>query len=156
MFNNMDKLNYWMNAYEDAVIFHNNEMDKSGNPYIQHPVRISCSFLKNIGFEEDAIDCAIISLLHDVIESCSAARAVIAQDYPEEIYEAVDALTRRENETYRAYIKRLCPNKLARKVKIADIEDNLSPIRLFEGAPIMRYYKALGWIKGYELTGKFE
>lgn len=152
-----DKISYWLNAFEDAIIFHEGEIDKSSNPYIYHPLRVSCSFLQNIGIEDDDVfNCATVGLLHDVIESCPSSRSVIIKDYPEEIYEAVDALTQREDETYRQYIKRLCHNDIARKVKIADVKDNLSPVRLFSGAPIMKYHKTLGWIEGFELTGKFD
>lgn len=55
------------------------------------------------------------------------------------------------NDNLNYYIKRLCHNDIARRVKVEDIKDNLRSERLFD-----RYYRALGWIRGYELTGKFE
>lgn len=43
---------------------------------------------------------------------------------PEEIIRAVDAITKREGETYDSYVSRLSQNPLAVKVKIADMEHN--------------------------------
>jgi hypothetical protein len=43
---------------------------------------------------------------------------------------AVDALTRRDDETYDAFIARLAGNPLAARVKLADLEDNLDLRRL--------------------------
>lgn len=141
----------YIDAFDLALQAHKNQVDKCGEPYFLHPMRIAAHFQ-----ELNDADAAIVALLHDVVEETWVSLGFLEDRFPENIVDAVDALTRRKNETYRMYIKRLCSNELARKVKIADIEDNLSPMRLFEGAPIMRYYKALGWIKGYELTGKFE
>jgi hypothetical protein len=42
----------------------------------------------------------------------------------------VDCLTRRENETYDEFIERLMPNQLARKVKLADLDDNMDIRRI--------------------------
>ena len=39
---------------------------------------------------------------------------------------AIDSITRRENETYTNYILRLAINPIAKIVKLADLEDNLS------------------------------
>jgi hypothetical protein len=52
--------------------------------------------------------------------------------YPEKILRSLDYLTRRdgEEEEYEEFIRRLNRNPLARKVKIADIEDNLDLTRI--------------------------
>lgn len=152
-----NNFNYLVSAMEDMFIFHDGEVDKNGQPYYLHPMRVGAQFLKDISSTDIFnIYCAVAGYLHDVIESYPQARITIEEDYPEEIYDAVDALTRREEETYRQYIKRLCHNDIARRVKVEDIKDNLRSERMFIGAPLDRYYRALGWIRGYELTGKFE
>lgn len=152
-----DNLNYLVSAMEDMFIFHDGEVDENGQPYYLHSMRVGAQFLKDISSTDVFnIYCAAAGYLHDVIHFCPSARITIEEDYPEEIFDAVDALTRRKEETYRQYIKRLCHNDIARRVKVEDIKDNLRSERLFVGAPLDRYYRALGWIRGYELTGKFE
>ena len=46
------------------------------------------------------------------------------------IIAALDCLTRRNDETYEAYIERTAINPLARKIKLADLEDNMDMKRL--------------------------
>ena len=43
---------------------------------------------------------------------------------------AVDALTKRDGESYEAFISRLSTNPLARRVKLADLEHNMDVRRL--------------------------
>ena len=50
--------------------------------------------------------------------------------FTKEIVDAVVAMTRKENESYEAYIERVGKNELARKVKMADLEDNMNIRRL--------------------------
>ena len=152
-----NNFNYLISAMEDMFIFHDGEIDKSGQPYCLHPMRVGVQFLEDFSSTDIFnLYCAVAGLLHDVIESFPSARVTIERDYPEEVYNAVDALTRREDETYRQYIKRLCRNDIAREVKKFDIKDNLRPERMYKGAPIERYYRALGWIHEYELTEKID
>ncbi len=53
-----------------------------------------------------------------------------AEGFSEEVVAAVDGLTRREGETYDDFIARGVSNLLARRVKLADIEDNMDLRRL--------------------------
>lgn len=138
-------------AFDLALSAHMGQKDKTGDDYFEHPFRISAPFIVS----GDA-EAAIVSLLHDCVEDTWVTLGFLEDRFPEEIVEAVDAITRREGETYRQYIKRLCHNDIARRVKVEDIKDNLRSERMFVGAPLDRYYRALGWIRGYELTGKFE
>jgi hypothetical protein len=43
---------------------------------------------------------------------------------------ALDGLTRRGDETYQQFIERLLPNPMARRVKRADLEDNMDVLRM--------------------------
>jgi hypothetical protein len=49
-----------------------------------------------------------------------------AQGFSKCIVDAIDCLTRRQNESYEQFIIRIKPNSLACKVKLADIEDNMA------------------------------
>lgn len=74
----------------------------------------------------------IAALLHDVLED--GVRTGVKEDieklYPDypyykETWELVDCLTRRHDEIYYDYIKRVAKNKEATLIKILDLEDNL-------------------------------
>ena len=94
-------------------------MDKHGQPYILHPLRVMLSV------EGDAE--RIAAVLHDVVEATPLVPADLAErGYPEEIVQAVDALSKRAGESYMEYIERACANPIAVRVKMADLEDNLA------------------------------
>jgi len=50
--------------------------------------------------------------------------------YSKEILEAIECLTKRDGENYDEFVQRSKANPIARKVKIADIEDNMDIRRL--------------------------
>ena len=58
--------------------------------------------------------------------------------YPEAVVAAVDRLTRRGGEPYEAYIERLAGDPVARRVKLADLADNLANNRRLGPAPAVR------------------
>jgi (p)ppGpp synthase/HD superfamily hydrolase len=80
--------------------------------------------------------------LHDLLEDTpTTADDLLAAGLSPAVVEAVVALTHARNEPYTAYILRVRANPIARKVKIADMLDNLS------GDPterqILKYEKGL-------------
>ena len=71
-----------------------------------------------------------VAILHDFVEDGGQVNAL---EYLRDevklsghIIEAVDAISRRDGETYFEYIQRVKANPLATRVKLADIEDNLT------------------------------
>ena len=50
--------------------------------------------------------------------------------FREEVVPAVECLTHRDQETYEEFIARVSANPIARKVKLADLEDNMDMRRL--------------------------
>lgn len=111
-----------MPTIEDAIIFateaHRGQVDRAGNPYILHPLRLMCS--------QQSDTERIIAVLHDVVEDTNYTLDDLRKmGYEQEIVEAVDCLTRRDDETYEAFIQRIKPNHLARRVKLADLMDNM-------------------------------
>lgn len=104
-------------AVELAAKYHANQQDKAGQPYILHPLRV---MLAQTGeFERMA------AVLHDIVEDTPVSLSDLAQEFPEEVVAAVDALTKREGEAYQGYLNRVFENALARRVKRADLQDNL-------------------------------
>lgn len=111
-----------MPTIEDAIIFateaHRGQVDRAGNPYILHPLRLMCRM------ETDTE--RMIAVLHDVIEDTDYTLDDLRRmGYSDEIVEAVDCLSRRDDETYEQFIQRIKPNALARRVKLADLLDNM-------------------------------
>ena len=129
-----------------AVRSHRGQVDKAGKPYICHPLRVANKVL--YPFDKDRDDAVIVALLHDVIEDTPVTyEMLLEQGFPKHIADAVLALSRREDESYDDFIRRVAENKLAAKVKKADIEDNINPLRLNEftqedAARTAKYLKA--------------
>jgi (p)ppGpp synthase/HD superfamily hydrolase len=104
-------------ALQIAARAHEGQVDKHGQPYILHPLRV-------MGAAEGD-DARIVAILHDVIEDTS----VTAEDLRREgfgpvVLEAVDRQTHRKDEPYAKYVIRCKGHELARRVKLADLEDN--------------------------------
>lgn len=102
---------------------HEGQKDKAGQPYLFHCLRVMLAF----DTEEEQI-CAV---LHDTVEDSfftfeDLQKAGISQT----VLLALDALTKRKNECYEIYIERVLQNKLACKIKLADLEDNMNLKRI--------------------------
>ena len=75
----------------------------------------------------------ITAVLHDVVEDSDITLDDLrAAGFPDEILTAVQLLTHEDGISYDAYVERLKPHPLARKIKLADLEDN-SDIRRLSG-----------------------
>lgn len=107
---------------------HNNQFDKGNTPYIFHPIHVA--------EQMDDENSIIVALLHDVIEDTNTSLEEIKKNgFNDEIVEALNLLTHKDNLDYFEYIKKISNNKLARKVKIADIKHNMDLTRLNEVTP---------------------
>lgn len=106
-----------------ALFVHRGVVDKGGAPYILHPLRVMMRF--------DSADEQIVSALHDVVEDSEVTLDDLRErGFSADVVRAVDALTRRSDETYEDFITRAAADPIARVVKLADIEDNLDLRRL--------------------------
>lgn len=106
-----------------AAAAHEGQRDKAGAAYILHPIRMMM-----VASTDDE---RIVAMLHDVVEDSEWTLAGLrAEGFPEHILAGIEAITRRENETYDEYIRRVAQNPIALRVKILDIEDNMSVSRL--------------------------
>ncbi len=110
-------------AIQIAVEAHQSKLDKAGAPYILHPLRVMLRM--------DTTAERIVAVLHDVVEDSGwSLKALEREGFPSRIVQAIGFLTRRDGETYEDFIRRLAQNPLARKVKLADLEDNMDIRRL--------------------------
>lgn len=104
-------------AFQLAKQAHKGQKDKAGTDYIYHPIHIAAQMETDI---EKAV-----AYLHDVVEDTDITLCDLSNmGFPEQIVEAVDAITKRSGEPYDHYIKRVTENPVAKKVKIADMMHN--------------------------------
>lgn len=122
----LDMVNERSSIIEKALLLaleaHEGQVDKGGAPYILHPLRLCVA-----GETEEE---QVTALLHDVLEDSSVTKAELEDQFGSVIAEAVDALTRREDEDYASFIARCGKNVIARIVKLRDLADNMGVTRL--------------------------
>ncbi len=110
-------------AIQIAVNAHQGQKDKAGVPYILHPLRLMLNMASD--------SARIVAVLHDVLEDTSVtADQLRAAGFSDEVIAAIECLTRGEGESYEDFIQRAKDSPLARRVKLADIEDNMNIRRI--------------------------
>lgn len=111
-------------AIEIATKAHEGQVDKAGQPYIGHPLRVM-----DMGATEDE---KIVGVLHDVVEDSDwTFERLTAEGFSSEIVEALRCVTKlSESEPYDKFIQRVKTNLLAVNVKINDLTDNMDIRRL--------------------------
>lgn len=134
-----------------AVEAHRGQRDRAGAPYVLHPLRMM------FRVETDAERMAAV--LHDVVEDTDwTLDDLRAEGFPEEVVRAVDHLSRREGEGYEEFVRRAAAHPVARRVKIADLEDNMDVRRTGEVTEkdlerLTRYHRAWRSLVG-DLAGE--
>jgi (p)ppGpp synthase/HD superfamily hydrolase len=96
-----------------------------------------------------------IALLHDVVEDTHITFVELSSMYGEEIAGVVAVLTRGNDKYLEEYIPRIANNPVARKIKIADLKENIYfsehyNIILYMDTRLERYKKALEILEGAE------
>lgn len=112
-------------AIKIAVNAHSGQVDKGGQPYILHPLRVMFA-LNN---EKDKI----VGVLHDVIEDTDITYEYLLKNGfygKREILDALRSVTRKEDETYEKFIDRAALNPIGKRVKLADLQDNMDMSRI--------------------------
>lgn len=147
-----------------AEAAHRGSVDKAGYPYIFHPIAVAeavdNAIDRHYGWD-DKEDFICVALLHDVVEDTSssipdgnirdAILKKISDTFGSSVSKAVDAISRREGETYNEYIQRVGKNYIARFVKLKDLSHNMSPDRQklvedFSESLNKRYKKAYAYL----------
>lgn len=110
-------------AIDIAVEAHKGQIDKAGNPYILHPIRVMLA-----GATEEEMICGI---LHDVIEDTPVSLEMLREEgFSETVLSALALLTHDRSVPYMDYIHQLTKSPLAIQVKLHDLHDNLNRDRL--------------------------
>ena len=133
-------------ALRIAAQAHEGQKEKNGQPYIFHPLRVMGSV--------EGEDAKIVAVLHDVIEDTPVTDDDLRREgFSEAIVAAVLCVTHREDESYADYVIRCKGNEVARRVKLADLEDNSRPSRAL--LRLDRLEPDLARLRKYLLAYKF-
>ena len=127
-------------AIKLAYEAHKDQYDKSGLPYITHPLHLA-------EYMDDEYT-TVTALLHDVVEDTDITLDDLAKEFPEEVIEAIKLLTHQKDIPYMDYVAKIKTNDIAKTVKIADLEHNSNLTRLNHITDkdldrIIKYQKAL-------------
>ncbi|MDU5807415.1 MAG: GTP pyrophosphokinase [Peptoniphilus harei] len=108
-------------AFFIAARAHKGQRDKGGKPYIFHPLNVSL----NVKGKDEKI----VALLHDVIED-TAYNIDDLKFLTKDQRDALLLLTHDKDISYMTYIEEIKKNKIARRVKLADLDQNMNLKRL--------------------------
>ncbi len=115
---------------------HHGQLDKTGRPYFDHCERVADRVQ---GTKEKTV-----AFLHDIVEKSDGwdFDRLRQLGIREDVVDAIDALTHREDETDDQFVIRAVANKLACPVKIADLQDNLQQANAAGSDPV-KYKRGL-------------
>lgn len=120
-----------MNQFSNQLILaekiakkvHEEQKDKAGVAYFEH--------VKTVSKMGENINEQITGYLHDVIEDGGLSLSDLDNyGFSTFILNAVEAITRKDNESWNTYIRRVGENSLATKVKLNDLAHNSDLLRI--------------------------
>ena len=115
---------------------HKEQLDKTGMPYVFHPFHLAEEM-------DDEIS-TVCALLHDVVEDTDTTFADLRDmGFPDEMIEVLTLLTHEDGVPYMEYVEKISHNKIATKVKLADLRHNsdLSRLDVVDEAALKRSEK---------------
>ncbi|RYY42670.1 MAG: HD domain-containing protein [Actinomycetales bacterium] len=104
-----------------AAAAHAGQLDKQGRDYVE-------AHLEPVAEALTAHQPEVVAAgwLHDIVEDTDWTVERVAEEFGPEVARAVDAVTRRADETYDELIERAAADPLGRLVKLADNSVNLA------------------------------
>ncbi|WP_041451725.1 RelA/SpoT family protein [Hoyosella subflava] len=121
-------------AYDVAESKHSEQVRKSGDPYITHPLAVA-SILAELGMDTTTL---IAALLHDTVEDTGYSLEQLREDFGEEVAHLVDGVTKldkvvlgsaAEAETIRKMIIAMARDPRVLVIKVADRLHNMRTMR---------------------------
>jgi len=104
-------------AYDKAEEMHSDQLRKSGEPFLIHPVSVA-KILAELGMDEDTV---VSGLLHDVVEDTSYTSEMVAKDFGSEVQLLVDGVTKLKTLVFESKEERQAEN--LRKMFLAMSKD---------------------------------
>ena len=125
---------------------HKSQVDKSGLPYVFHPYEVASKL------DDEYSVC--VALLHDVVEDGDLTFDDLSNDFPSEVIEALRLLTHDSSVDYFDYVNNIKCNPIARRVKLSDLEHNMTLSRLDSPTEsdykrVEKYKRAYSILKNY-------
>ncbi len=115
-------------AIKICFLAHKDQLDKSGLPYVLHPLHVAESMTDEYS--------TAAALLHDVVEDSDITLDNLSSNgIPKNVIDALRLLTHDSSIPYLEYIRALKSNDIARAVKLADLAHNIDLTRLDEITP---------------------
>ncbi len=127
-------------AIQLALVTHKGQTQRNGAPYILHPLYVMQQVKGEVS--------QIAAVLHDVVEDSSLTLDDLrSKGFSEEVVKIVDAMSKRQGESYEQYIHRLAATPTAIPIKLADLRHNMDALRLVDfteqdGLRFQRYHRA--------------
>lgn len=110
-------------AMKIAYQAHQGQTDKTGLPYIYHPIHLAEQM------QDETTTC--VALLHDVIEDTDITIEQLGREgFPQEVLEAIQLMTHDPAVPYMDYVREIKKNPIASAVKLADLRHNSDMSRL--------------------------
>lgn len=119
-------------SYAFAVKAHAGVKRRSGEVYLNHPLRVGRA-LQAAGFNNEVV---AVALLHDAVEDSNMTLGMLRRNgFNERIVSGVDSVTKRDGEGYESAISRAASHPIGRLVKLSDNLDNSSDEQLAPFSP---------------------
>src|SRR5258708_10904859 len=121
-------------AYEVAELRHADQMRRSGDPYITHPLAVS-TILAELGMDTTTL---VAALLHDTVEDTDYSLARLSADFGEVVAHLVDGVTKldkvklgaaAEAETIRKMVVAMARDPRVLVIKLSDRLHNMRTMR---------------------------
>ena len=109
-------------AMKIAYDAHHGQLDKSGVPYVYHPIHLA----EQMKTEEECI----VALLHDVVEDTDITFEQLEKEFSANVIQALRLLTHDKSVDYMDYVRKIKDNPIAKNVKLADLHHNSDVTRL--------------------------
>jgi len=122
-----------------------NKKDKGNQPYILHCLRVMDKVEGDVSKQA--------AVMHDLIEDTDYTLGkLLALGFSEEVLNIVNFLTHKKEDSYEDYIRLVSYNSKAKKIKMADLEDNsditrLKGLREKDIKRMIKYHKAYTYLK---------
>ena len=110
-----------------ATYKHADQLDKSGQPYILHPIAV----MNLLHTTDEELQC--IALGHDLIEDTNTTSWDLQNlGFTTRIIEGIEALTKNPLSDYASYKDQVKCNADAIRVKLCDLQHNMDPTRGYQ------------------------
>lgn len=148
-----------------ARFIHAAQVDKIGQPYILHPMRVVGHLIESPEFQAlspaDQMVAECVAWLHDAIEdaeenglSSEWASEAVSSGFPSAVYDGVWAMTRQKDVSPEDYYVVINSDPIARAVKLADLADNTDPQRVARLNGATRTRLAIKYAKAFRALGR--